>query len=98
MIPPDDLGPEADLLKKHSKEEEAPDYSAKAKFLVRVVAGGFILVGCADLVAYWLKARHDAAGISAWHCVMLSIPLVIGVVILIKTSALAGRLEEWLDD
>jgi hypothetical protein len=33
-----------------------------------------------------------------WHCVYLSIPLVIGLVILLKTSALARRIEDWLEE
>jgi hypothetical protein len=70
----------------------------KAKTLVRLVAGGFLLVGALNLIAYglWLKAHHDAA-FSVLRCVWLSIPLVIGAVILIKTSALVRFIEDWLE-
>jgi hypothetical protein len=73
-------------------------YSGKSKTLVRLVAGGFMLVGAMDLGLYWLKCKHDQTAPQAWHCVYLSIPLVIGLAILIKTPALARRIEDWLEE
>jgi hypothetical protein len=74
------------------------DYSKKAKMLVRLVAGGFIVVGLMDLGLYWWQSNHNQKSLNVWHCVYLSIPLVIGVAILIKTPALARRIEDWLEE
>jgi hypothetical protein len=73
-------------------------YSKKARTLVRLVAGGFIIVGVMDVGLYWFKCRHEQTTPDVWHCVYLSIPLVIGLVILLKTSALARRIEDWLEE
>jgi hypothetical protein len=74
------------------------NYSGKAKMVVRLVAGGFILVGALDVILYWAKCKHDQTTPEIWRCVYLSIPLVIGVAILIKTPALAQRIEDWLEE
>jgi hypothetical protein len=73
------------------------DFIGKAKKLVRLVAGGFMLVGFLDVFLYWLKCNHDHVKPELWRCVYLSIPLVIGVAILIKTPALAQRIQDWLE-
>lgn len=72
-------------------------FSGKARMVVRLVAGGFILVGFMDLLLYWAKCRHDQTSMNVWQCVYLSIPLVMGVLILLKTPALAQRIEDWLE-
>jgi hypothetical protein len=72
--------------------------SKKARALVRLVAGGFMLVGVMDVGLYWFKCQHEQTTPNMWRCVYLSIPLVIGVVILLKTSALARRIEDWLEE
>ncbi len=73
-------------------------YSKKAKTLVWLVAGGFILVGAMDVGLYWFKCKHEQTPLNTWRCVYLSIPLVIGLIILLKTSALARRIEDWLEE
>jgi hypothetical protein len=73
-------------------------YFKKARTLVWLVAGGFMLVGVMDVGLYWFKCQHDQTTPNAWRCVYLSIPLVIGLVILLKTSALARRIEDWLEE
>ena len=73
-------------------------YAKKARALVRLVAGGFMLVGALDVGLYWFKCQHEQTKPDAWHCVYLSIPLVIGLIILLKTSALARRIEDWLEE
>jgi len=72
--------------------------SKKARTLVWLVAGGFILVGALDVGLYWYDCQRHQMTPNIWRCVYLSIPLVIGVVILIKTSALARRIEDWLEE
>ncbi len=73
------------------------DFAGKARTVVRLVAGGFMLVGLMDLFLYWLQCHHNHATPGVWRCVYLSIPLVVGVAILIKTPALAQRIQDWLE-
>jgi hypothetical protein len=73
-------------------------YSKKARTLVRLVAGGFMLVGVLDVGLYWYDCQRRQITLNIWHCVYLSIPLVIGLIILLKTSALARRIEDWLEE
>jgi hypothetical protein len=89
--------PEDGTEKSNGKNGEDA-YSKKARALVRLVAGGFMLVGALDVGLYWFKCQHDQTQPSIWHCVYLSIPLVMGVVILLKTPALARRIEDWLEE
>ena len=73
-------------------------YNRIAITIVRIVAASFLLVGFMNLGLYWFKSRHDQTEMSVWHCVYLSIPLVIGVAILVKSSALANWVDQYLDD
>jgi hypothetical protein len=66
--------------------------------VVRLVAGGFLLVGAMNLALYWFKSRHDHAQMNLWRCLYLSIPLVIGLVILVKSSALARWVDQFMDE
>jgi hypothetical protein len=72
--------------------------TSRARALIFVVAAGFLIVGGMSLAAYWLKCRHHQLEINVWHCLYLSIPLVIGVVILIMSSALARAIDDYLDE
>ena len=76
---------------------DGDDFGKKARLVVRLVAGGFLLVGFLNLTAYWVECEHNHTSLNLWRCVYLSIPLVIGVIILIRTSALAQRIEDWLE-
>jgi hypothetical protein len=73
-------------------------YYRLSLMLFRLVAAGFALVSLLNLALYWVKSRHDGTPITPGHCAWLSIPLVIGVVILVKSSSLAHRLAQYLDD
>ncbi|MDB6113021.1 MAG: hypothetical protein JWR69_4771 [Pedosphaera sp.] len=64
----------------------------------RLTAAGFVLVSVLNLALYWVKSRHDGTAITPGHCAYLSIPLVIGVLILVKSSGLAHRLAQYLDE
>jgi hypothetical protein len=79
-------------------DSDADSYSRRARTLIFVVAAGFLIVGGMSVAAYWLKCRHDQVAISVWHCLYLSIPLVIGVVIMIMSGSLARAIEEYLDE
>jgi hypothetical protein len=73
-------------------------YNRIAITIVRLIASGFLVVGILDLGLYWFKARHDQVPMTVGHCVYLSIPLVIGVAILVKSSALARMVDQYLDE
>jgi hypothetical protein len=66
--------------------------------IVRLVAAGFALVSVMNMGLYWIKSRHDGSAMTAGHFVYLTIPLVIGLVILVKSSSLAERLAQYLDE
>ena len=70
----------------------------KTRAVVYLVAGGFLLVGGMNVGLYWFKCHHDQTPVSIGRCLYLSIPLVIGLVILIRSSALAQRIDEWLEE
>jgi hypothetical protein len=99
MRPADNEPPTPEDAAKASNGNDGEEaYSKKAKMVVRLVAGGFIVVGLMDLGLYWWQCHHDQKTPGTGHCVYLSIPLVIGVAILIKTPALARRIEDWLEE
>jgi len=66
--------------------------------IVWLVAAGFMLIGAMDLAAYWFKCRHDHAEMHLGRCLFLSIPLVIGAAILVKSSALARWVDQYLEE
>ena len=70
----------------------------KALTLLRVVAVSLILPGSLVLAAYVLHARRDHQPVQVLHCLSLSIPLVMGVVILLKSQAWARRLTQDFDE
>jgi hypothetical protein len=72
--------------------------SHRARTLIFVVAAGFIIVGALSVAAYWFKCRHEHLDLNVWRCLYLSIPLVIGVAILIMSSSLARAIEDYLDE
>jgi hypothetical protein len=72
--------------------------SKRARALVFLVAAGFFVVGVMDVAVYWLRCRHRQEDISVAHCLVLAIPILIGLVILLMTSALARAIGEYLDE
>ena len=77
--------------------EESPFYRG-ALVVIRIVAAGFFLVSLMNLGLYWFKSHHDHTDVSIGRCLVLCIPLVIGVVILVFSDALARRVDEMLDN
>ena len=64
--------------------------------LVRLVAGCIIVMGLLDAGLYfteWLHPQHRAP-LNILRVILDSIPIVIGIVMLIKSKAIA----EWLSD
>ena len=92
-----DFNPDEDKFPVEQKDD-GDSYRRRALALIWVLAAGFIVVGGLDIAAYWLKCRRTEVEISVGHCLYLSIPLVIGLVILVMSSALARRIEEYLDE
>ncbi len=70
----------------------------KTRAVVYMVAGGFMLVGGLNVGLYLFKCHHDQTPASIGRCLYLSIPLVIGLVILIRSAALAQRIDDWLEE
>ena len=73
-------------------------YNRIAITLVRLVAAGFILVGVLNLGLEWYKHHKDHSVLDVWRCLYVSIPLVIGVAVLIKSAALARWVDQFLDE
>ena len=78
-------------------QRPASSTRGKAKMLVFIVAGGCLLIGGLDVGLYLVKMDHDHLPVSILRCIWLSIPLVAGIALLVKTSALADWIENWLD-
>ena len=73
-------------------------YNRMAITIVRIVAAGFFVVGLLELAADLFKSWHNHESVSLWSWLGAGIPLVIGVAILVKSSALARRVDEYLDE
>ena len=69
-----------------------------AKTIVWLVAAGFLVVGSMNLGLYWFKCHHDHVSMNPGRCLYLSIPILIAAAILIKSSALAEWIDQYLDD
>lgn len=80
------------------KGPENDPYNRMAVTVVRLVAAGFLIVGAMNLGLYWFKSHHDHTEMNILRCAWLSIPLVIGLVILIKSSALARWVDQFMDE
>jgi hypothetical protein len=73
-------------------------YYRTCAILMRLVAVCCFPVSILNLTVYCIKSRHANAPINPGHCLYLSIPLVLGLVILIRSSAWARRLADYLDE
>jgi hypothetical protein len=73
-------------------------YYRIAVMVLRMLAAGFVLVSLLNLYIYWFKMHRERVALSPGHCGYLSIPLVIGSLILVKSSAWARRLTRDLDE
>ncbi|MBI3852171.1 MAG: hypothetical protein HY298_18090 [Verrucomicrobia bacterium] len=73
-------------------------YKRAALLLIRLVASGFILFGLLDLGVYVLKHFLHKADWQVMRCLLSGVPVVIGLVILIKSPAIAARLTQDFDE
>lgn len=62
--------------------------------LVRFIAVALIGWAVAELGLYWLVCHHDNKPMEILPCIFKSLPLIVGLVALIKSRALA----EWVSD
>jgi hypothetical protein len=92
-----DLEPGEDDISAGANDNGSSE-SHRARTLIFVVAAGFLIVGGMSLAAYWFKCRHHHLPMNFWRCLYLSIPLVIGVAILIMSAALVRAIEDYLDE
>ncbi|HEY5346407.1 MAG TPA: hypothetical protein VIK62_08700 [Verrucomicrobiae bacterium] len=65
-----------------------------ALMLVRIFGVGLLGWALAELALYIAVCHHKSEPVEIFPCVMKSLPFLAGVVVLIKSSALA----EWLSD
>ena len=74
---------------------ESPERGAL--MLVRFLALGLIGWAVAELSLYWLVCDHNHQPLAIFPCLVKSLPFVAGVVMLIKSRALAEWISEQLD-
>ena len=73
-------------------------YKKAALSLIRLVASGFMLFGFIYLGLYLFKSFLAKSEVQIGSCLLSAIPVVIGLVILIKSSAIANRLTQDFDE
>jgi hypothetical protein len=69
-----------------------------ALMLVRVIAVAFIAWTLVELALYFAVSYHEQTPIKILPCAVKSIPLLLGIIILIKSKALAAWISELLDN
>jgi hypothetical protein len=74
---------------------DAPERGAL--MLVRFVAAALIGWALVELALYWVICSHNHQPVQILVCVLKAIPLLLGVVMLIKAKSLAEWLSEKLD-
>ncbi|EEF60908.1 hypothetical protein [Pedosphaera parvula] len=73
-------------------------YNRIALTVIRLVAAGCLLISIMNLGLYYLKSQKDRVPMHAGRFLWLAIPLVIGIVLLVKSTAIARRLTEDFDE
>ncbi len=66
--------------------------------LVRFIAAALLGWTVVEVALYWVVSQHNRTAMAIFPCVMKSIPAVIGLVILVKSRALAAWLSSLLDE
>jgi hypothetical protein len=68
-----------------------------ALMLVRFVAATLIGWTVVDFALYWVVSQHNHTPMEVFPCVLKSIPLVLGVALLIKSKTVAQWVSDKLD-
>ncbi len=66
--------------------------------LVRFVAAALIGYAVVELALYWIVCQHNNQPMGIFPCVLKSIPAVLGVVVLIKSRAIAEWISNRMDE
>jgi hypothetical protein len=73
-------------------------YRRIALTVIRLVAAGCLLISTLNLGLYYLKTHQARDSMQIGRCLLLAIPLVIGILLLIKSTAIARRLTQDFDE
>ena len=75
---------------------DAPERGALT--IVRIIAGVLILWTLLELALYWAVCQHNHTAMKVLPCLLRSLPLLAGVVVLAKARALAEWISNILDN
>ena len=75
---------------------DAPERGAL--MLVRFIAAALIGWTIVELVLYWAVCDHNHTAMQALPCILKLVPLLLGIMVLIKAKALAEWISNILDD
>jgi hypothetical protein len=73
-------------------------YKKAALLLIRLIASGLMLFGVINIALYLLKSFLNKADVPTGLCLLMGIPIVMGLAIMVKSSAIAGRLTQDFDE
>jgi hypothetical protein len=64
------------------------------QMVLRLLAAGLIVVGGLNVVVEFARHWRLHAALNLWACVVWAIPIVLGLALFVKASALASRLTD----
>ena len=65
--------------------------------IVWLVASACVLWSFMDLTLYAAVCYHNHAPIGILTCLFKSLPLIVGIILFIKTKAITQRIADWLE-
>jgi hypothetical protein len=69
-----------------------------ARGIVRLIAVGLILIGGLSVGVEFASHRLRGTDIHVGRCILWAVPVLIGTLVLFKSTTIAARLTEDLDD
>lgn len=75
---------------------DAPERGAL--MLVRFVAASLICATLVEITLYWVIAEHNHSPVEIFPCILKAIPAVAGIVMLVKSRAIAEWISNKLDE